>query len=163
MRKVPMKNYFILILLLLITVGVVFFIKDIYQSHDDKKYVSIMNCFITEVKLDDLTDYTLENSPVVIFISDKNNSSLSVSENKYKDLLAEYDLQSLFVYLNVSNNKEDILKKFNEKYQINLDDKALPIIVVIDEGRAVDLYSKEQFNKPEVINFLTENGVIESD
>ena len=120
-----------------------------------------MNSFVTEIKIDDLNGYTLENSPVVIFISDKLDSALEEKEVNYKDLLTKYSIQHLFVYLDVSN--EEILTKFNEKYSLELSLEKLPILVVIDEGKVVDYYSSLEYNSEDIVTFLEENEVIESD
>lgn len=163
MRKVPAKNYLILLLLLVVTFGVVVFARDIYESRTKKQYTSIMNSFITEIKIDDLTDYTLENSPVVIYISDKTNVNLEDDEQKYKELLTDYNIQNYFVYLDTSSQVDDIIALFENKYSIDIDDSELPNLVVIVEGKVVDIYSAKEFNKASTIEFLEKNEVIERD
>lgn len=164
MKKVPLKNYFILLFILVITVVVVLGAREFYYSRTEKQYTSIMNDFITEVKLEDLDDYTLENSPAVIFISNKKDSSLETQEKQYKDVLIEYDIKHLFVYLDTSvEEEEDILTKFNQKYNMKISNIDLPKLVVVDGGKIVDEYSTLDFNQAEVVNFLMENGVIERD
>lgn len=163
MRKIPAKNYVLLILLFVVTVAIVLFACDIYNSRSVKQYESVMNNFITEIKLDDLNGYTLENSNVVIYISDKTNSSLQEVEEDYKKLLTDYNLQNYFVYLDVSTNTVDVVTTFEEKYKIKLDSENLPNLVVITDGEVVDLYTAKTFNKTEIITFLEKNEVIESD
>lgn len=163
MRKIPAKNYVLLGLLFAVTVGIVLFACEIYNSRSTKQYTSVMNSFITEIKVDDLSGYTLENSPVVIYISDKTDSSLEKIEDDYKKLLTDYNLQNYFVYLDVSNSEIDVVKSFEEKYNINLDKDNLPNLVVITEGKVADLYTAKEFIKTEIITFLEKNEVIESD
>jgi hypothetical protein len=163
MRKIPAKNYVLLGLLFAVTVGIVLFACEIYNSRSTKQYTSVMNSFITEIKVDDLSGYTLENSPVVIYISDKTDSSLEKIEDDYKKLLTDYNLQNYFVYLDVSNSEIDVVKMFEEKYNINLDKDNLPNLVVITEGEVADLYTAKEFIKTEIITFLEKNEVIESD
>lgn len=163
MRKIPIKNYFILLILIIATVGIVLFGCDVYESRIKKQYTSIMNSFITEIKLDDLNGYTLENSPVVIYISDKSDVTLEELEKKYKEILTEYNIQKFFVYLDVSNKSVDIFRNFEEKYKVDLNDEILPNLVVIDEGKVVDYYSSSDFNELNLTEFLRRNEVIESD
>lgn len=163
MRKIPAKNYALLVALFVVTIAIVLFACDIYNSRSIKQYVSVMNDFITEVKLDDLNGYTLENSPVVIYISDKTDSSLKELEENYKELLTDYNLQTYFVYLDVSTNSIDVVAVFEEKYGIKLDSDNLPNLVVITEGKVTDLYTSTEFNKAEIVTFLEKNEVIESD
>ena len=99
MRKIPAKNYVLLVLLFVVTIAIVLFARNIYNSRSAKQYVSVMNDFITEIKVDDLNGYTLENSPVVIYISDKTNVSLEETEKKYKELLTNYNLQNYLFHL----------------------------------------------------------------
>ena len=163
MRKIPAKNYLLLLLLLVVTVCVVLFAKDIYESRTKKQYTSIMNTFITEIKIDDLTDYTLENSPVVIYISDKTNVNLEMDEPKYKELLTDYNIQNYFVYLDTSSQVDNIIALFEKKYDIDINENELPNLVVIIEGKVVDVYNEKTFNKDLIVEFLEKNEVIERD
>ena len=161
MRNVPKKNYFLLILLFAVTAFIVFFACNIYKSRTEKQYISVMDTFITEVKLDDLNGYTLENSQVVIFVSNKSDYSLKDVEEDYKKIITDYNLQHLFVYLNVS--AAETLDSFNEMYNVSLTNNNLPILVVIDEGKVVDSYVEAEYSKANIISFLEKNEVIESD
>lgn len=161
MREIPKKNYLILFILLAATAGIVFFACDIYESRTKKQYSSVMNSFLTEVKLDDLSGYTLENSTVVIFVSDKFDSSLEDIETKYKKILTENNIQHLFVYLDVSD--ESVLASFNEMYNLDLTTNTLPILVVIDEGKVINSYINLDFDEQKIGDFLEENEVIEND
>ena len=163
MRKIPAKNYLLLLLLLVVTVCVVLFAKDKYESRTKKQYTSIMNSFITEIKIDDLTDYTLENSPVVIYISDKTNVNLEMDEPKYKELLTDCNIQNYFVYLDTSSQVDNIIALFEKKYDIDINENELPNLVVIIEGKVVDVYSEKTFNKDLIVEFLEKNEVIERD
>lgn len=163
MRKIPTKNYFILLILFVATAGIVFFACDIYESRTKKQYTSIMNSFITEIKLDDLNDYTLENSPVVIYISDKTNANLETDEKKYKEFLTEYNIQNYFVYLDVSGENIDVIKEFEERYDVDLNEECLPNLVVITESKNTELYSSNTFDKVNIVEFLEKNEVIERD
>lgn len=163
MRKVPAKNYLLLLLLLVVTFCIVVFARDMYESRTKKQYTSIMNSFITEIKIDDLTDYTLENSPVVIYMSDKTNIELENDEQKYKELLTDYNIQNYFVYLDTSNQVDDIITLFEKKYDIDINENELPNLVVIIDGKVVDIYSEKTFNKELIVEFLEKNEVIERD
>lgn len=163
MRKIPAKNYVLLVVLFLATISIVLFACDVYNSRSEKQYVSVMNDFITEITVDDLNGYTLENSPVVIYISDKTDSSLQEDEENYKKLLTDYNLQNYFVYLDVSTSSIDVVALFEEKYAVKLDAENLPNLVVIAEGKVMDLYTSSEFNKAEIVTFLEKNEVIESD
>ena len=160
MREIPKKNYLLLIILFVVTAGIVFFARDIYNSRTTKQYTSVMNSFLTEIKLDDLNGYTLENSQVVIFISDKSTSSFEELEIEYKKIITEHNLQPLFVYLDVNNTSN--LDLFNQKYDVQLKLEELPILVVIMDGKVTDTYLSSNFNEVDVIEFLEKNKNIEN-
>ncbi len=160
MREIPKKNYLLLIILFVVTAGIVFFARDIYNSRTTKQYTSVMNSFLTEIKLDDLNGYTLENSQVVIFISDKSTSSFEELEIEYKKIITEHNLQPLFVYLDVNNTSN--LDLFNQKYDVQLKLEELPILVVIMDGKVTDTYLSSNFNEVDVIEFLEKNEIIEN-
>lgn len=161
MRKVPKKNYFIFLLMVVCTIVIVFYSCEAYKSRNINKYVSPMNLFITEIKVDDLENYIVENSTVVIYVSDKKDDTLKEREEKFKELLTEYNIQQYFVYLDMSYNTDGVIAKFEERYKDKLDYEKLPILIVMLDGKVVGTYNENNYDEKKIISFLKDNEVIE--
>jgi hypothetical protein len=163
MRKIPKKNYLMFLVMVIFVVGFVFHLCGLYESRGHNKYVSPMNNFITEVKVDDIENHIMENSIVVIYVSDKKDDTLEEREEGFKKILTEYNIQQYFVYLDMSQNAEDVSEKFKEYYNDELDYEKLPILVSMIDGKVVGTYNEENYDEAKIIAFLKNNEVIEID
>lgn len=162
MRKIPLKNYFILIALVAITVFITYYCCNLYSDHHEKKHTSLMLTFLTEIKEDDIENYIVENPTVVLYISDKTDSSLEESEKEFKKYLAEKNIYSYFTYIDISKDKENSLNSFQEGYDITLDYQTLPILITFQDGEFKEVYNKS-WDMSQVTDFLRRNEVVDCD
>jgi len=163
MRQVPIKNYFILVFIGIAVFVIVFFLCNTYQKRTDSKYISVMSTFIQEITTEDITNYVMENPIVVIYISDKSNSTLEQFEEGMKELLVEYNIKELFVYLDISEESNNDMSKFSELYNIEINYEFIPVLVAISDGEILEIFNSANINIPKVTTFLLGTGVIEND
>ncbi len=163
MRKVPLKNYILLFILVGITVFLTYYCCDLYNKHHKKSYSSTFSTFITEIKEDDIENYVLENPNVVLYISDKTDETLESSEKKMKNFLTEKNVYSYFVYINVSKELDNKLENFQENYNVNLDFQDIPILIAFQDGELKEVYSQKEWDASSLNDFLTRNEVIDCD
>lgn len=161
MRKIPLKNYFLLIGLIGVTVFITYYCCNLYTNRHENKYTSPMNSFLAEIKEDDIEDYVKDNPAVVLYISDKKDKTQENIEKKFKDLLTERHIYSYFVYVDISNDKEKSLQSFQENYKLELNYQSLPILVVFQDGEVSDVYHTKEWNISEITEFLKRNEVID--
>ncbi len=163
MKKIPIKNYVILVVLIAVTVLAACYGCYVYKKHQEHGYVTVMLPFLKEIKEDGIGDYLVDNPTAVLYISDKTNSSLEEEELKVKQLITDYNLQSYFVYVDISNDQAKSLADFEKKYQLQLNYQNLPILVIIEDEQVVEYYNEQNWNAQEIEDFLVRNGVIEND
>ena len=140
MRKVPVKNYFLLILLVGVTVFLTYYCCNLYNEHHENKYTSFMISFLTEIKEDDI-----------------------VNEIEFKKYLTDKNIYSYFVYVDISKEKENSLQSFQENYNLTLNYGQLPILIVFQDGELVDTYNQSEWNMTNVTEFLRRNEVVDCD
>ncbi len=162
MRKIPLKNYFILIALVAVTIFLTYYCCNLYNAHHEKKHTSLMLSFLTEIKEDDIENYVIDNPTVVLYISDKTDSSLADLEKEFKKYLAEKNIYSYFTYIDISKDKENVLKKFQENHDITLDYQTLPILITFQDGEFSEVYNRS-WNISQVTEFLRRNEVVDCD
>lgn len=162
MRKVPLKNYFILTLILVLSILIVFYLVKIYNSTihntNDKQ---ILNK-IKEITILELDNYIVENPNIVIYLMDSDYKSISF-EKKLNQVIVEHDLQSQFVLINIANN---IYQEYDKTANINFKNKSIlkevPInSLVIIENKKIKRFIKinDVLKKSEISKFLKENEV----
>lgn len=117
MRKIPLKNYIIYIIICLLTLFFLFiFVNRIKRT--DHSSDSLLNGFLYEIKYDDifqnLKNYAIDNPNFVLYIS---NQSQSFFDKELKQYLLENNLKEEIVYLDGWNKLDnDFINEFKEEF-----------------------------------------------
>ena len=148
MRKIPFKNYVILGLVFLFTIGVVFYARDWYNT--TKEYYmqnSVMKDAIREIKGDELSNFILENQKFILYVASGKNMEIKDFENKFKDLIQDMDLNDLVLYMNLddvdSNRLYDSLKSyaFDSKVKNQINSNSMSSMYVFTDSKITDVLS----------------------
>ncbi len=111
-KDVPAKNYVILAVVLLFTVGLVFYLRDWYNT--TKEYYarnSVMTDVVREIKGEEISNFTLENQKFILYVSSGQNADIKGFENDLKDLIQKMDLNDDVLYMNLDGT--DALTFYN--------------------------------------------------
>ena len=142
-KKVPIKNYVILVVIVLLTVAVVFYIRDWYNT--TKEYYaqnSVITQVVREIKSEEISNYTLENQKFVLYVASGRNTELKNFENDLKSLIQKMDLGENTLYMNLdgvgSNAFYDLLhNKFaaNSKIKDQITTDSAASMYVFTDGK----------------------------
>ena len=163
-RKIPFKNYIIISVILIISVAIVVYLANWYQTTNMYyKNISIIADFIKEVKVSEIDNYITENPDFVIYLANKNEILNVKFEKSLKKLITKNDLQKQFIFVDKSafdneNFREFITKHGNDIEEFSLND----CIIIIDNQQIKDLIIiNESFHDAKMVElFLKENGVL---
>lgn len=121
MRKVPSKNYVILAFVLLVTVGLVFYARDWYNT--SKEYYaqnSVMTKVVREIKNDEIANFSMENQRFILYVSSGKNTLVKDFEDDFKDLIQKMDLNEEILYLNLDGvDTNDFYNSLRNKFASN--------------------------------------------
>ena len=140
-KEVPMKNYFILALIFLVTVIGVFYAREWYNT--SKEYYaqnSVMTKVVKEIKSEEIATYTLENQKFVLYVASGKNIELKDFEDEFKNLIQDMDLVDSVLYMNLDgvepNGFYDLLRNdFSAMSRIKnqiIDDSSASLYVFTD-------------------------------
>ncbi len=132
MKKIPGKNYFILAILILVTVVLTLVLSNIYLAKSRK--VSEFFEYSNKITPSELDVYLTENPDVIIYISDKYNLENTTVEKKLKEKLDSTNLKDKMIYIDKSEIDNKFISKIKENYNIDIDINKLPIIIVVIDG-----------------------------
>ena len=129
------KNYIYLAVLLVVTVGLTFLLSSIYNKEVNS--VSYSYEKLNKITSDEFEEYMMENTETIVYVSDKNDLNNNKFEKKFIKKLENLNLLENTIYI----EKDEINNKFREllkaNYNYKLDEKELPIIIVIDNSKVV--------------------------
>ena len=140
-KEVPMKNYFILALIFLVTVIGVFYAREWYNT--SKEYYaqnSVMTKVVREIKSEEIANYTLENQKFELYVASGKNIELKDFEDEFKNLIQDMDLVDSVLYMNLDgvepNGFYDLLRNdFSAMSRIKnqiIDDSSASLYVFTD-------------------------------
>lgn len=168
MREIPKKNYILVFVITIATIGLVVYFSNWYKA--SKEYYlesSVMTNFLGEIKETEIENYILENPEVVIYISSDQLDETKKFEKQLKDYIIKEEIKAHFIYLNCSKVTNDFLSNFQKKYfkgglsNIHI---TYPNLLVVKDGKITDvLYKlKQEPDIKDARKFLEKNGVLEN-
>lgn len=165
LRKVPTKNYIILIVMFIITFALVYYLYRWYDVYSDyQKETPVIRDVLPEINGEELDHYVQENPTTVVYMCTSSSNNCRTFENKFKKLIEKESLEEYITYINLSDvNTDDFTNNFNITYKYKkLLKNNYPALIVFEENNVVDIIqgnSKERLTITDVEKFLKENEI----
>lgn len=138
MRKIPKKNYIIVIIMFCAVIVLTLSGARFYNN--SIKETSTLYNYIKSITKEELDQYLSENPSTVLYISDKYNLSNNAEEELLKSKIVEFNLYNNFIYMDKTQFDLEFVKKFNNTYKIKLDINKLPIIIIYSDSYIKNIY-----------------------
>lgn len=172
-RQIPKKNYYLLALLVVVTLSLLYFCVNWYQKYQNSKLSQPeIATVISEVKKEELSNYLMDNPNIVIYFTISEDEKVRAFEKDLKKYILDYDLQEQIVYVNTSTiDGDSFYSDFVDNYfandlkRKNLTLAYVPNMVVVKDGKVQDILVKYEsdINLDDVKRFLNQNEVVEND
>lgn len=149
LRKVPTKNYIIVAIIFIVSIFLVFFLRNWYRSYQDyEKTIPILKGVISEVRYNEIYNYIGDNQSVIIYMGVADDEDCRNLEVDLKKLIEKKHLKDKVVYFNITDveDRDLLLKEFNDKYAKKDKVYSYPAIILIEDGRIIDFKSKNANN-----------------
>lgn len=141
-RAVPKKNYYLLIIMIvaiiILTFAVVNVVKQVKNNHVSSGYI---NKYVSELQYEELENYLIEPANnTFIYLTFTADEDVYNLETKLKKVINNYELQSNFIYVDVTDEMNDanFLEKLNKKFGVSETIKNVPVILYYKDGILVD-------------------------
>ncbi|MBE6159714.1 MAG: hypothetical protein E7157_01550 [Lactobacillales bacterium] len=159
-KKIPKKNYIIVILISVFTILLTFFLMNKYNSNKTIENIT----FVSEIKENELNNYVTERQEVIIYMSSSTNENIKDLESDLEKYTKKKNLKDEYVYLDLSKVNSNFYNEFyinylNESYSGKFKIEE-PTIVIIRNGK-VESYLNKINNINQIKLFFEKNGVLE--
>ena len=168
-RNIPIKNYFVLSILVMVTIILTFYFVSWYNaSKEYRKENSVIAGVLSKIKIEEITNYVLDNPNVVIYMSSGSDAEVKEFENKFKKFILKHEISDDIVYLDtntvINGDYSVLLALFHDDLaarNVNLVNKAN--ILIVRDSKIIDiLYKDEQkINESDMNQFLEMYEVLE--
>ena len=141
MREIPLKNYIILVILLIITVLLTFWIFSFYK---EKEAVSPLYKYLNSIRTDELNEFIIENPDSIIFVQSKLDMSNLDKQKELKKKIEKNNLKDYSIFLEL-DLLEDIKNLKIEGYDKKF--KACQSIIFVESGKVEDVFCIKDIDK----------------
>lgn len=166
MKKIPLKNYIILCVIILLTVISVFYIRSWYiTSKDYYSRNSVIKDVVHEINVDEISNYTLESPKFMLYVSSGADADIKGFENDFKKLIRKLELSEDILYLNVDNIGYDLYNNLsgfasNDKIS-SLISESKASLYVFSDGKIVGVLNNiNNFSSKNIRSFIKKWGFI---
>lgn len=138
MRKIPSRNYAILLGIIVLLISACFAFNNLYNAYKEHK-ISQSPLASKEISYDDLNNTTTEfDADMLLVISYVHDEKVYKNELEIKKILNKYNLYENVTYLNITNYKdqENIISDINKKLGLkkNVEITKFPAVIYYKEG-----------------------------
>lgn len=162
-RKISSKNYVILVIILVSTVLLGFYLFNSFKESDVN--TSLMDNYIKLINYTEIKDYVTENRDVVIYSSVLKDKKIRNFEKNFRHVINKYELEDQIVYLNLTDLTLEERVDLSNTY--NLDGKTIvdvPCLLIFKDGNLIDIYAlKDNYNVDNLVTYLQKKEVINND
>ena len=164
MDKKVLKNYIILVVIIVLTLLATFYVLTWYKHYNDAKLKTpVITEVLTEVSLEDIEDISRERNFLMVYACTSSEMKCRSFESKFKSYVKENNLNDNMVYLNLGYDKDDknALNNLYTKYKSDdLTNTKIdyPTILVFSDGKIVNILRSTKdgdFSMKAVKNFLS--------
>ncbi len=161
-KKKNVKNYFILVLIFVLGIGITLYLSKLYHVYDDyQKETPVIRGVISEITNEELEHYLMENPTTVLYMCTSSDTECRSFERDFKKLIEKDDLQEEIIYLNLSDvSREEFVDSFNEKYEYRNDlTTDYPAIVLFEEGKIRKILQGKELTIKKLEQFIEANDI----
>lgn len=169
LRAIPKKNYFILGVVLLLTVLAVYYFYMWNKAYNESKINEpVLDKYMTVINYNELEDYLIENPDTIIYTSILEDKDIRSFENRFKNYIRNDKLDHDVLYMDITseiksnNKKNDMMKKYSVEYANILD---IPNVMVFENGKLKMIYNIQDndYDVKKTVEFINSIKINEGD
>ena len=146
-RKIATQNYFIAIGIVILSVMLILFARQIYKDYQAYELKTpILSGHVAEISILEIDNYIRDKADVILYFGVSDDKNSREIEKKLLKLIQKDKLEDELIYLNLTNEAdiEGFIRKFNKKYLEDEKDEIVtyPAVVIISERKVSATASK---------------------
>lgn len=142
-RKIPLKNYIILGVILIITFSLLYYFYLWFDKYEETKLNRpILTKYMDVINYNELDNYLVENPDAIIYVSVLNNTKIRNFEKQLKQKFKDDLIDNSLLYLDITNSSKKEKEDMEELYYFNnLNILDVPCVLTFSSGELVSIYS----------------------
>ena len=142
-KKIPTKNYVIVIIMYAISIAMVFGLCVWYKNYKEYRLtIPVISGKIQEVKMNEFDSYITSHESGFVYIGTASNRNCRDIEEDLLALLKRRNIINDTVYINMSDERENGLKSILSNYDFK-GDISYPMFIMISDKKIVAVTQRE--------------------
>lgn len=165
-KVVPFKNYVLLIVIFIITLGIMTYFCNWYKVYDEfKRQTPVIRGTLFEITSEEeLEHYVMENETAVVYLCTASDDNCRNFEKDFIKLIEKKNLQESILYFNLSDiDNKEFVDKFNAQYYYKTKlTENYPAIIIFEDGKIINIIQgteKEKLNIEKTKQFIEINKI----
>ncbi len=165
MKKIPTKNYIILLVLFLGAFLLTYYIYRWYVVYSEyQNNIPIIRDSLTEITTEEMQHYIQERPTTTIYICTASDTDCRSFEKKFKKLVEQKSLKEEIIYVNIEDsNKDNFITFFNTNYPYKRENlNKYPALIYFEDGEVEDILQAtkdENLSLKNVNDFIKRNKI----
>lgn len=131
MKKIPVRNYFCLLVIVVVTVFVVINVATMYKL--SKRVETEFYTYSNNISGKEFENYITEYPDSIIYIYDKYSKEYEEFEKTLREKIDNSYFKNNFVYIDKRDLNKKFLKQLEENYNVELKYNNKPIIMIVED------------------------------
>ena len=93
--------------------------------------------YSNKITPEEFDEFMIENSDVIIYISDKYDLTNETFEKEFENKIDELNLKHNLIYIDKKNIDKNFLNKLKKSYNINVNLEETPIVIAIVDNKVI--------------------------
>lgn len=164
-KKIPKKNYIILLILFLLTFLLTYYIYRWYVVYSNyQNNIPVIKDSLVELTEEEMEHYISDNPTTTIYICTASDINCRNFEKSFKRFVDQKVLKEYIAYVNLSNNDENgFIDRFNSRYHYRKSALSkYPALVYFEDGQISDILQEtatEKITISDVKQFIKRNKI----
>ncbi len=145
LRVVPPKNYYILGIVIVITILFLYYFYMWIDAYNETKLNRpIMDKYMEVINYNELSNQLIENPNTIVYVSILEDKQIRDFEKKFKSAYKRNEIKNEILYLNITEElkNEAVSSEMKSKYCMNYTDMTnVPVIIVFEGDSIRSIYS----------------------
>ncbi len=164
-KKIPKKNYVILLVMCLLTFLLAYYIYRWYVVYSDyQNNIPVIKDSLVEITEEEMEHYISDNPTATIYVCTASDINCRNFEKNFKKLIEQKSLKEFIAYVNISDiDDQDFIDRFNSNHPYKK--SALgkyPAIIYFEDGEISDILQsndEEKISISDVKQFIKRNKI----
>lgn len=164
-RKVPAKNYLLLLVLFIVTFLIVYYFYRWYVVYSEyQNDIPVIRDSLTEMTEEEMEHYVRETPTTTIYVCTASKTECRNFEKNFKKLVEKESLKEYIIYVNLDDqNKDTFVERFNQNHPYKKSGlKDYPALIYFEDGEVSDILQAsedEELTISDVVDFIDSNEI----